>query len=201
VQVVIFNTLKRGDSMMDFLNKFNNIIRKFEEYVLAYGVIMMASLTVINVVSRNFFGQGLSFATEINEFLIVIITFLGTSYAARNGRHIRMSAFFDIANKKIKKILVYIMTGGTALIMYYVTYLSTIYVYNVFLNGRMSPVMRVPLYLIWIWVPIGLLMTDIHYTLAFIRNLLEDEVWISFEEQSEYEDLESAMSEDDSLIS
>ena len=97
--------------MMDFLNKFNNIIKKFEEYVLAYGVIAMASLTVINVVSRNFFNHGLSFATEINEFLIVIITFLGTSYAARNGRHIRMSAFFDIANKKIKKILVYKMTS------------------------------------------------------------------------------------------
>lgn len=199
--MVIVKTLKRGDSIMEFLDKFNNIIKKFEEYVLAYGVIIMASLTVVNVVSRNFFNQGLSFATEINEFLIVIITFLGTSYAARNGRHIRMSAFFDIANKKIKKTLVYIMTGGTALIMYYVTYLSVIYVYNVYLNGRMSPVMRVPLYLIWAWVPIGLLMTDIHYTLAFIKNIIEDEVWISFEEQSEYEDLETAMSEDDSLIS
>ncbi|MCF8000689.1 MAG: TRAP transporter small permease [Halanaerobiales bacterium] len=186
---------------MDFLNKLNDIIRKFEEYVLAYGVMVMASLTIINVISRNFFGQGLSFATEINEFLIVIVTFLGTSYAARNGRHIRMSAFFDIANKKIKKILTYIMTGGTALIMYYVTYLSAIYVFDVFTSGRMSPVMRIPLAFIWIWVPIGLLMTDIHYTLAFVKNIMEDDVWISFEEQSEYEDLETAMSEDDSLIS
>ncbi len=186
---------------MNFLNKFNDIIKKFEEYVLAYGVMIMASLTIINVISRNFLGQGLSFATEVNEFLIVLVTFLGTSYAARNGRHIRMSAFFDIANKKIKKILTYVMTGGTALIMYYVTYLSAIYVFDVFQSGRMSPVMRVPLAYIWIWVPIGLLMTDIHYTLAFVKNIMEDEVWISFEEQSEYEDLETAMSEDDSLIS
>ncbi len=185
---------------MKFLDKLNGIVKIFEEYILAYGVMVMASLTIINVISRNFFGQGLSFATEINEFLIVIITFLGTSYAARNGRHIRMSAFFDIANKKIKKILTYIMTGGTAIIMYYVTYLSAIYVFNVFTSGRMSPVMRVPLFYIWIWVPIGLLMTDIHYTLAFIKNIMEDEVWISFEEQSEYEDLETAMSEDKSLI-
>lgn len=185
---------------MKFLDKLNGIIKIFEEYILAYGVMAMASLTILNVISRNFFGQGLSFATEINEFLIVVITFLGTSYAARNGRHIRMSAFFDIANKKIKKILVYIMTGGTAIIMYYVTYLSAIYVFNVFTSGRMSPVMRVPLFYIWIWVPIGLLMTDIHYTLAFIKNVMEDEVWISFEEQSEYEDLETAMSEDKSLI-
>ena len=186
---------------MNFLNKLNDVIRKFEEYVLAYGVMVMASLTIVNVISRNFLGQGLSFATEVNEFLIVIVTFLGTSYAARNGRHIRMSAFFDIANKKVKKILTYIMTGGTALIMYYVTYLSAIYVFDVFTSGRMSPVMRVPLAFIWIWVPIGLLMTDIHYTLAFVKNIMEDEVWISFEEQSEYEDLETAMSEDDSLIS
>ncbi len=185
---------------MKFLDKLNGWVKIFEEYILAYGVMVMASLTIINVISRNFFGQGLSFATEINEFLIVIITFLGTSYAARNGRHIRMSAFFDIANKKIKKIMTYIMTGGTALIMYYVTYLSAIYVFDVFTSGRMSPVMRVPLFYIWIWVPIGLLMTDIHYTLAFIKNVMEDDVWISFEEQSEYEDLETAMSEDKSLI-
>ncbi|MDZ7671550.1 MAG: hypothetical protein U5K53_01720 [Halanaerobiales bacterium] len=61
---------------MKFLDKINGMIKIFEEYILAYGVMAMASLTIVNVISRNFFGQGLSFATEINEFLIVIITFL-----------------------------------------------------------------------------------------------------------------------------
>ncbi|MGM0603623.1 MAG: TRAP transporter small permease [Bacillota bacterium] len=184
---------------MGFLDKLNGAIKRLEEFILSYGVLIMAALTIVNVVSRNFFGHGLSFATEINEFLIVFITFLGTSYAARNGRHIRMSALYDITNDKWKKMLTFMMTSGTAVIMYYMTYLSYIYVRQVFMYQRVSPVMRVPLFLIWAWVPIGFLMTSLHYTLAFVKNVIEDDVWISFEEKSEYEDLETAMSGDDGL--
>jgi TRAP-type C4-dicarboxylate transport system permease small subunit len=175
------------------LEKINKWIKKFEEFILAYGVLLMGGLTIVNVFARNIFNHSLSFATEINEFLIVLITFLGTSYAARNGRHIRMSAFHDIANKKIKKILTYIMTFGTSVFMYLFTYLSGKFVLKIFQQQKLSPVLRMPMYWIWVFVPIGFLMTAIHYNLAFVKNIIEDDVWISFEEKSEYEDLETAM--------
>ena len=185
---------------MGILEKINNLIRKFEEFILAYGILFMGGLTIVNVFARNLFNHSLSFATEINEFLIVLVTFLGTSYAARNGRHIRMSAFHDIANKKIQKVLTYIVTFGTSAFMYLMTYLSGKYVWKIFQQQKMSPVLRVPMYLIWIFVPIGILMTAIHYNLAFIKNVIEDDVWVSFEEKSEYEDLEDAMAEDDNSV-
>ncbi len=185
---------------MGALEKINDWIRKLEEFILAYGVLFMGGLTVVNVFARNFFNHSLSFATEINEFLIVLITFLGTSYAARNGRHIRMSAFHDIANKKIQKILTYIVTFGTAAFMYLLTFLSSQYVLSIFRSHKLSPVLRVPMYWIWIFVPIGLLMTAIHYTLAFVKNVMEDDVWVSFEERSEYEDLDTAMGKEDESV-
>ena len=185
---------------MGFLEKINDWIRSFEELILAYGILVMGGLTIVNVFARNFFNHSLSFATEINEFLIVLVTFLGTSYAARNGRHIRMSAFHDIANPKIQKILTYIVTFGTAAFMYLMTYLASDYVIGIFQQQKMSPVLRVPLGWIWIFVPIGLLMTAIHYALAFIKNIMEDDVWVSFEEKSEYEDLEDAMAEEDNSV-
>ena len=185
---------------MGFLEKINDWIRSFEEYILAYGILIMGGLTIVNVFARNFFNHSLSFATEINEFLIVLVTFLGTSYAARNGRHIRMSAFHDIANPKIQKVLTYIVTFGTAAFMYLMTYLASDYVIGIFQQQKMSPVLRVPLGWIWMFVPIGLLMTAIHYTLAFIKNIIEDDVWVSFEEKSEYEDLEDAMAEGDNSV-
>ena len=185
---------------MGFLEKINDWIRTFEEYILAYGILVMGGLTIVNVFARNLFNHSLSYATEINEFLIVLVTFLGTSYAARNGRHIRMSAFHDIANPKIQKVLTYIVTFGTAAFMYLMTYLASDYVIGIFQQQKMSPVLRVPLGWIWMFVPIGLLMTAIHYTLAFIKNIIEDDVWVSFEEKSEYEDLEDAMAEGDNSV-
>ncbi len=184
---------------MSFLDKFNRLLRKFEEFIIAYGVLGMGALTILNVISRNFFNHGLSFAQEINEFLIVFITFLGTSYAARNGRHIRMSALYDILNKKAKKFLTYIMTFGTSAILFYMTYLSYQYVVRVYLYQRLSPVLRVPLYLIWMWVPIGLLLAAIQYGLAFFKNVVEEDVWISYEEKSEYEDVQDVIDGDKKL--
>ncbi len=186
---------------MEFLEKFNRLLRKFEEFIVAYGVLVMAALTIINVFARNLFNNSLSFAQEINEFTIIMVTFLGTSYAARNGRHIRMSALYDILNKKLKKINVFIITGITSIILFYVSYFSLQYVLKVYQFQKVSPVMRVPLYLIYIWVPIGLFLAAIQYGLAFIKNIVEEDVWISFEEKSEYVELEDVKEGNDGLIS
>ncbi|WP_339802702.1 TRAP transporter small permease subunit [uncultured Marinobacter sp.] len=67
-------------------------ISKVEAVILASGVILMALNTCINVIARFGFGKGLFFSGEINRILIIMITFAGLGYAARHGRHIRMSA-------------------------------------------------------------------------------------------------------------
>lgn len=77
------------------LGKIDNLISKVEAFMLAAGVLLMALNTCINVVARFGFGQGLFFAGEINRILIILITFAGIGYAARQGRHIRMSAIYD----------------------------------------------------------------------------------------------------------
>ncbi|KXS40303.1 MAG: tripartite AtP-independent periplasmic transporter subunit DctQ [Candidatus Frackibacter sp. T328-2] len=175
---------------MGFLKKFNSILRKVEETVVAYGILAMALSTIINVIARSIFNNSLSFTQELNQFLIIFVTFFGTSYAARNGRHIRMSAIYDSIGAKGKKIMLYIMHPITSLIIFYLTYLSAKYVLKVYKLGRTSSVMEVPLYLIWIWVPIGFFFTAVQYGLAFIRNIKEDEPWSSFEEKADYEEVE-----------
>jgi C4-dicarboxylate transporter, DctQ subunit len=44
-----------------------------------------------------------SFSEELNSILIILITFAGISYAARHGRHIRMSAIYDALPPKGRK--------------------------------------------------------------------------------------------------
>jgi C4-dicarboxylate transporter, DctQ subunit len=63
--------------------------------LLASAVLAMAALNIANVVGRNLLNYSLPFAGELNQLLIVLITFLGVGYAARFRRHIRMSAFSE----------------------------------------------------------------------------------------------------------
>ncbi|MCB1313831.1 MAG: TRAP transporter small permease, partial [Sedimentitalea sp.] len=72
--------------------------------MLAAGVLLMAANTVANVIGRVFF-ESLYFSEELNRILIILITFAGISYAARHGRHIRMSAIYDTLPPKPRKAL------------------------------------------------------------------------------------------------
>ncbi|MFN2363547.1 MAG: TRAP transporter small permease [Halarsenatibacteraceae bacterium] len=176
--------------MFSLISKINAGMKKIEEFIVGYGTIALAFLLIANVIDRNLFGSRLYFVDEVNTFLIIYITFVGTSYAARNGRHIRMSALSDLVPKRFEKLMMYIMTLGTFIFIGWTTWIVSKYVVDLFSSGRQSSLLQVPLWSIWIIAPIGLGLTTIHYFMAFLKNLKEEDVWISFDEKSEYGEVE-----------
>ena len=72
---------------MRVLAGIDHAIARFEAFVLALGVLLMAANSIANVVGRFVFSQSLYFSEELNQFLIVLVTFVGLGYAARKGRH------------------------------------------------------------------------------------------------------------------
>ncbi|MFW5993942.1 MAG: TRAP transporter small permease [Halanaerobiaceae bacterium] len=176
--------------MFAVIRKINAGMKKLEEFIVGYGTIALAFLLIANVIDRNLFGSKLYFVDEVNTFIIIYITFVGTSYAARNGRHIRMSALSDLVPKKFEKLMMYIMTLGTFIFIGWTTWIVSKYVLDLFSSGRQSSLLQVPLWSIWIIAPIGLGLTTIHYFMAFLKNLKEEDVWISFDEKSEYGEVE-----------
>ncbi|MFW6377923.1 MAG: TRAP transporter small permease [Bacillota bacterium] len=176
--------------MFAVIRKINAGMKKLEEFIVGYGTIALAFLLIANVIDRNLFGSKLFFVDEVNTFIIIYITFVGTSYAARNGRHIRMSALSDLVPKRFEKLMMYIMTLGTFIFIGWTTWIVSKYVLDLFSSGRQSSLLQVPLWSIWIIAPIGLGLTTIHYFMAFLKNLKEEDVWISFDEKSEYGEVE-----------
>ena len=166
----------------------DRIFEVFEKYVLSYGVIIMAVVTIANVFGRNVFQQSLYFAEEVNQFLIVLITWVGLGYASRKGRHIRMSAVYDQMSEPIKKVMMITMCAGTAAVMFLLAYYAMHYVGGLIERGTLTPALRVPVWITFMWVPVGFVITGIQYTLAVVRNLREDEVYISYSEVDAYDE-------------
>ena len=154
-------------------------ISKLEAVILAAGVLLMAFNTCINVVSRFAFGHSLFFSGEVNRILIVMITFAGLGYAARHGRHIRMSALYDVLPVPARKGLMIFITLITAAVMFFLCYYSVIYLMSLHEKGRVLPALRIPVWTIYLWVPAGFFITAIQYTLTGIKNLLSPEIHLS----------------------
>lgn len=178
-------TRKREDHPLKSLEKIDSVLNWIEEKVLVFSILFMAGILIANVASRNFFNSSINASEEISQFLVIMVTFLGISYAARRGLHIRMSILNDFLSGKPQKLLALFVSLTTAIIMFYIAWLSFRYVLRVSVIYRISPILRIPLHYVWSVVPVGFALTGVQYFLTFFRNLSSDKVWISYYVQDE----------------
>lgn len=172
---------------MNIFKSFDKVIRKIEEYILAWGIIAISLITIFNVISRFIFNYSLVYTYDISKCLIIIITFIGIGYAVRQGRHIRMTAIYDLLNERYRKILIIFISMITALIMLYLCYLSIQYYMDVKETGKLMTALRIPLHWIYIWIPFGFFIAFIEYILAVYMNLIKKDVYLSTEKVDAYE--------------
>ncbi|MGR4070359.1 TRAP transporter small permease [Billgrantia sp. C5P2] len=166
-------------------------ISRAESVILALGVILMAVNTVANVISRFVLGESLHFSEEINRILIVMITFAGLGYAARHGRHIRMSAIYDALPTGGRRWLMIVISLFTSLVMFVLCYFSIGYIETLYGRGRVLPSLSIPVWTIYLWVPIGFAITGIQYLLTAIKNLTSHDVYLSTHVVDGYKDTET----------
>lgn len=154
-------------------------IERLERLILAGAVMLMAAVAIANVAGRNLFDHSLTFADELSQLLLVLITFMGVGYGVRHARHIRMSAFIDAlptTPRKILEIVTALATGALLLLAWY----GWRYADQARGIGSVTPALRLPLWLIYLWVPVGLALGGVQYLLLALRNLFSPGLHLSF---------------------
>lgn len=177
-------------SLPGFLGTIDSLISRFESFALAAGVLLMAANTVANVVARFVFQYSFFFTEELNRIIIILITFAGVGYAARHGRHIRMSAIFDSLPFRTRKLLMIVIAIITSVAMFALCYFSIRYISKVYTSGRVLPALQIPIWWIFVWVPVGFFVTGTQYLLTAIKNIIEKEVYLSTNVVEGYEETE-----------
>ncbi len=166
-------------SLPGILGTIDSLISRIESVMLAVGVLLMALNTIANVVGRFAFESSLYFSEELNRILIILITFAGISYAARHGRHIRMSAFFDVLPPGGRKLMMILIALVTAVFMLGLCWYSIGYIETQASRGRVLPALQIPVWWTLVWVPVGFFMTGVQYLLTAIKNLTAPDIYLS----------------------
>jgi TRAP-type C4-dicarboxylate transport system permease small subunit len=161
------------------LDSTDRQIGKLEGLLLAVGVSAMTVNTIAGVVSRFVFNNAITVTDELNAIFIVLVTFAGLSYAARCGRHIRMSAIYDLMPHRVRKALMVAIALVTAGFMFFLAYYSGYYISEVHESGRILPALGIPVFYIYLWAPLGFVMAGLQYALTVVKNLTEAEIYLS----------------------
>ncbi|TVR68493.1 MAG: TRAP transporter small permease [Spirochaetaceae bacterium] len=165
---------------------FSAALDFFEVTILSLGVFSLAALLIANVVARNFF-RSIYWAEEMSSILVLFITFVGVSYAVRKARHIRMGAIFDALPPRAQKVMIMIISIYGAVIMFYMANVSWDYVMRARATQQVTPALRIPFWITLLIIVIGFFSSGLQYVRTIIKNIVEKDVWLSPEQQSEYE--------------
>jgi len=180
---------RHESGLLRALNAIDNGLGWIERVVIGGSVLIMAFLMSGHVVGNLFFNRGIPGTYEVTEMLIVVMTFVGVGYAARNARHISMSAIYDQLSGGLRKALLIVICLGTGALMFYFAFKSAQYVIVLHERGRVSSSLHVPLWMVNLALPIGFTLAGVQYLLTTIRNLVSDDIWRSFNEKEEYSDV------------
>ncbi|MCA9559954.1 MAG: TRAP transporter small permease [Myxococcales bacterium] len=157
------------------------VVHAIEAALVAAGILLVAGLTVANVIGRSLFGVSVAFAEELGGLTMVWVTFVGLGYAAGQGRHIRMTALFDQLPENGRRGLMVAIAATTAVLCGYLTVAAVDYVGTVRVLGTVTPALEMPLWLAYLAAPVGLGLATLQFALTAVANVRRPGVHLAFD--------------------
>lgn len=158
-----------------------------ETSILGSSILIMAGVLIANVIGRNLFGASVPGIFEINQILIIVITFIGLGYGFRKARHISMSAFYDQLQGTPRKVALVTIMLVTGALMFFLADLALEYVHGAHRRGSRTSTYEIPWWTVYTIAPLGFTLAGIQLWLAAFRNLTSREIYRSFTELERYD--------------
>lgn len=128
---------------------------KLEEYVLVLTMIVMLSIVFLQVISRHVINISMAGSEEISRYMLVWIIWISASYAVKKNSHIRVRFFQKLLPDIFKKPLELLVLTLWFLFSLFLAINGTELVQNVQMTGQTSPSNRIPIWIIYLIIPIA----------------------------------------------
>lgn len=155
------------------VGKFTKKIDQFEDMVLITLLVIMLAIIFIATVARftNLFV--ITWAEELARYCMIWIVFIGISVAARHGEHFAVEALDLFLPKKVLDAISVVKTIFVVAFNFFAAYWGMVIVNKQMMGGQVSPSLRVPIWSMYLIIPIGLALMGIRsgvYTYEKIKN-------------------------------
>ena len=162
---------------MKVLKIINEGLRRFEYFVISFTVIILALMLCGNILSRVV-GRSWNFTEELGQLFIIIITYIGSIYAVRYSRHIRVTFLTDLLPDRFQKGLYIMVCFVSSAAFFFFTYWEVLYMFEAKGTGRITAALAIPKWTFQIPIVIGLFFTGFQYLVTGLMNVfVKDKVY------------------------
>lgn len=154
------------------LKKIDKGISYVENTMLIFGMLSATFVLFANVCMRFFLKSGLVWAEEYARYAIIWIVCGGCGAAVRTDAHMKITAIPDAIKNITVKNLLYLFVNAVCLAfsVLMVTAGARL-ITSMIANNQLSPAMEIPLWWIYLAIPVGGVVMTFRFALLLIENV------------------------------
>jgi len=131
---------------------------------------IVTSLITIDVFGRFVIGKSTLIANEVSAFMLIAMVYMGLAYVQRKRKHLQVRILTSHLPQKINRLIRVIVLIITIIFVSYLAVLQMNFVIrNYSLGVRSLGIARIPLWIPYAFVPLGIIM----YSLEVLVELIE----------------------------
>jgi C4-dicarboxylate transporter, DctQ subunit len=160
------------ESSMTFSVVLGKLLKPLDWLEDTIAVVTMSSVSLIifgQVVSRYGFNYTPSWSEELSRFLIVWSIFIGVSIGVRKNQHIGVDALIRFMPHKLKVASEVLLNLIGLVVVGILVYISIGYIKDTMEYEQLSPSMRIPMYIPYMAMPVGLTLSGIRFIQDIVR--------------------------------
>ena len=144
----------------------------FEEFFLIPSLMVSVALVFIQVIMRYVFSNSLTWSEELARYLYVWQTWIGVSYSARNGTHLRITMLRDRLPQKGQQILELFVTIVWVIFGIFMIVMGMRTVATITAYGQTSAALMIPMQFCYVSIPIGMFLMCIRLVERTVKNFM-----------------------------
>ncbi|MGO0577579.1 TRAP transporter small permease [Ornithinimicrobium panacihumi] len=165
------------------MKQFDRALSTVENVLAATALGLAALISIINIIIRQF-GQAWFWTEEAVIYLIIFSTFIGAVITLRHNEHVSVDILGVFFKERGKKWLALLAGVVTLIYLGIMSYLGWMLLFEPFSSTTVTPVLKLPLWVVESAVPIGM-------TLMFLRAI--EMLWRTWKYGSADDDPEAVL--------
>jgi TRAP-type C4-dicarboxylate transport system permease small subunit len=142
------------------------LYNNFEGYLLAYSILILATLTVLQIIARTFFDFGFGWLEQVGGHTLVMITLLGASIAVKKDKHFKMGALIENLSKQTRHLLGIFTNLLCGLFFTIIVYEGFIQTFTLYKYGTKTAALSMPFFIVYLPIPIFSISICVRYGIA-----------------------------------
>ncbi len=147
-----------------------------ETYLSASLLIFFSFLCFLQVVMRYVFNESLTWSEELSRYAFVWFVYTSAAYAVKYQRHVKFSFLVHLLHRIspiYSQLLIIVALFCWIAFLIFVDFYSVQTVVNQFKTGQVSPANQIPMYIVYLGLPIGALLMTYRVTQHIINGFKE----------------------------